>query len=195
MCQRHEKERLSKVCEWCEKGGTGPLCIEHEPKTILTQEQLACHSIMEELMGRQYQMKLKKFLTAPKGSKILTLNKVLNRLTHTWKHSCEYTSITDFASDLRKIAMQGYNLYGPAHEHALRASIIEKVLDQKVAMLGAAMREKASLATTNALWAVEKGLAQPDSGRRSRRAAAPTPLIKVAEQEWTEREKQMKKQR
>ena len=198
LCVRHEKERLSKVCEWCEKDGTGPLCREHEPKTMLTQEQLGCHTIMEELMSKHHQMKLKAFYTAPRGvgqAKAMTLNKVTAKITHTWQHTCEYTSITDFASDLRKIAMAGYNKFGPQHDHAQNALMIEKILDQKVAMLSAAMREKASLATTNALWAVEKGLAQPNSGRRSRRAAAPTPLIKLAESEWEEREKVEKKRR
>ena len=61
-------------------------------------------------------------------------------------------------------------------------------------MLGSALREKASLAATNELWAIEKGEAPQHSGRRSRRAAAPTPLIKVVEQEWAEREREMKKQ-
>lgn len=197
LCKRHEKERLSKVCEWCELGGTGPNCPKHEPKTALTQEQVGCHKIMDELMSKNYSTKLKDFYSASEAdqSEELTIDKVAIKLSHTWNHDCEYTSITEFASDLRKIAMAGYNKFGPASDHAQNALTIEKVLDQKVAMLGAALREKASLAATNALWAVEKGQAPPDNGRRSRRAAAPTPLIKIAEQEWTERERQLKKQR
>ena len=43
---------------------------------------------------------------------------------------------------------------------------------------------QAALATTNALWQAQEGgkiVATGSGGRRSRRAAAPTPLIKVAE--------------
>eukprot|EP01043_Picozoa_sp_COSAG02_P073309 COSAG02_NODE_14196_length_1298_cov_2.730609_3_plen_140_part_00 len=91
LCKRHEKERLSKVCEWCEIGGTGPNCLKHEPKTPLTQEQIGCHKVMDELMSKNYSTKLQEFYAAPKGQpEVLTLDKVNLKLTHTWKHECEY---------------------------------------------------------------------------------------------------------
>ena len=103
-------------------------------------------------------------------------------------------------------------------EYAQNATVIETILDQKVALLSTTLRDKvcvswhvgrnvylfsmkltqASLATTNSVWRSQDGHGsqKADSGgRRSRRAAVPMPLIKVAELEWEQQEKIMKKER
>ena len=164
----------------------------------LTQEQQACMGIITELMDKKHHMRLKNYYAKPKK---LCLNRVHEKMAHTYKHACEYTSIADFASDLREMAVKGYmTLPGPSSEHAAKGQLIEKILDQKVAMLGAAMREQGSLATTIASWATRKkpplelGDAAPSSGR-GRRRAPPAPLIKLCEIQWAKEEKQRKKQR
>jgi len=116
--------------------------------------------------------------------------------------------------------MAAYQRFGPTTEYAQNAAVIETILDQKVALLSTILRDKvcdaanslllaivfyshtswmqASLAATNSLWRAQEGHGSQNAdtgGRRSRRAAAPMPLIKVAELEWEQQEKMMKKQR
>eukprot|EP01052_Picozoa_sp_SAG31_P017100 SAG31_NODE_1156_length_9616_cov_26.963014_11_plen_159_part_00 len=124
------------------------------------------------------------------GGSCLSLHEVKEKLH---ADPCQYPHITAFVSDVRNIAYQTYKRAGPDSQLADQAQTIERILEVRIGMLSSSLREQASLTSTMAYWRGEPTAEQ--LGRRSRRAAAPLPLIKQVELEFEANEKKLKKER